>query len=374
MWFNKCRLISGTCRNVIRRSVSTWESSFLRYAEHGDPAKVLRLETEQLSQNLFPSHVAVKFLASPINPADINTVQGVYAIKPPLPSVGGSEGVAEVIAVGAGVADIKVGDRVIPANPATGTWRTYSVVPQENLLKIPADLPIAQAATLAVNPCTAYRMLHDFASLRPGDVVVQNGANSAVGQAVIQIAAHNKWKTINIIRDRPNKADVAQQLASLGATYVITDADFKRSQLIEDLPKARVGFNCVGGKAVSDLIKILEPGATLVTYGGMSKQPMIVPTTAMIFKDIILCGFWMTRYNSEVSLEARSEMLDSVVAIMKAGKLQPPLLEPVLLKDFRGAMERSQEGFVGRKQLLVMDDSVFSQVKKDMGDLQDRCT
>ena len=103
-------------------------------------------------------------------------------------------------------------------------------------------------------------------------MIVQNAANSAVGQAVIQIAAANNWRTINVIRDRPNKADTVQFLSSLGATHVITDADFKHKEVIKSLPKARLGLNAVSGKAVADMIKLLDDRATVVTYGGMSKQ------------------------------------------------------------------------------------------------------
>ncbi len=58
------------------------------------------------------------------------------------------------------------------------------------------------AATIAVNPCTAYRMLHDFVQLEKNDVIVQNGANSGVGQYVIQIAKSLGIRSANVVRDR----------------------------------------------------------------------------------------------------------------------------------------------------------------------------
>ena len=67
-------------------------------------------------------------------------------------------------------------------------------------MKIPNDIPKAYAATVSVNPCSAYRMLRDFATLRPGDVVIQNGANSMVGLAVIQMAREMGVKTVNVVR------------------------------------------------------------------------------------------------------------------------------------------------------------------------------
>ena len=61
--------------------------------------------------------------------------------------------------------------------------------------------PVA-AATMAINPPTAYRMLKDFGSLQAGDVIMQNGANSAVGQAVIQLCRAFGLVSVNFVRDR----------------------------------------------------------------------------------------------------------------------------------------------------------------------------
>lgn len=69
--------------------------------------------------------VTVEFLFSPINPADINMIQGNYPITPPLPAVGGSEGLARVLAVGEGVTGLKEGDLVVPSRPAIGLFSLF---------------------------------------------------------------------------------------------------------------------------------------------------------------------------------------------------------------------------------------------------------
>ena len=79
----------------------------------------------------------MKMLAATVNPADINTIQGVYAVKPPLPSIPGNEGVGEVLDVGSKVCpSIKPGDRVIPRLNAWGTWRTHAVASYKDLIKV----------------------------------------------------------------------------------------------------------------------------------------------------------------------------------------------------------------------------------------------
>ena len=159
------------------------------------------------------------------------------------------------------------------------------------------------AATLAVNPATAYRLLSDFGDLAPGDCVIQNGANSGVGQAVIQIAARMSVTTINVIRSgRPNHDEVVAYLKSLGATHVVTDEHLKSKEmadLVRSVGAPRLALNCVGGRAFVDLVRHVADRGVAVTYGGMSRQPLSVPAGPLIFGDVMLRGFWNSRWNAE---------------------------------------------------------------------------
>lgn len=79
----------------------------------------------------------MKMLAAPVNPADINTIQGTYAVQPPLPSIPGNEGVGEVVAVGDGYTGrLQPGDKVIPRVNALGTWRTHIIAPDTDFIKV----------------------------------------------------------------------------------------------------------------------------------------------------------------------------------------------------------------------------------------------
>lgn len=243
---------------------------------------------------------------SPINPADINTIQGVYGVKPNLPFTLGNEGFGSIEQVGSKVKNLEVGDWVIPGTNAWGTWRSHAIEEEKNLLKIPNDLDPAMAATLAVNPCTAYRMLLDFENLEKGDIVLQNAANSAVGQHVIQIAKHMGYQTVNIVRSREGIDKLKQELRDMGADYVLTEEELRSSKLFKngELAPPKLVLNCVSGKAVIELVKTMAENGTLVTYGGMSRQPLVVPTSAFIFKNIRLVGYWMTRWNWKHVIES----------------------------------------------------------------------
>lgn len=142
----------------------------LFYTEYGDPLKVVNRGPAEIREPQ-PNEVVVKLLAAPVNPADINTIQGKYPSKPSLPAVPGNEGVGKVIKVGSNVKDVSEDDHVVPLSANLGTWQTHLVISQENVLKVPKKLGLVEAATLTVNPCTAFRMLRDFTQLKPGDTV-----------------------------------------------------------------------------------------------------------------------------------------------------------------------------------------------------------
>jgi len=98
------------------------------YSQYGRPSEVLRVHTHRLPP-ITPKTLHLRFLAAPINPADVNQVEGVYPVKPPFTNeldagdevaVGGNEGVAEVIELGEDVNELKRGDWVVMARAGFG--------------------------------------------------------------------------------------------------------------------------------------------------------------------------------------------------------------------------------------------------------------
>ncbi|XP_076790221.1 enoyl-[acyl-carrier-protein] reductase, mitochondrial isoform X2 [Arvicanthis niloticus] len=388
-------LLEALCRHG--RTTSSYsafsEPSRVRalvYDNHGDPAKVIHtgvtgtgltichmsaedgksgpcasqkpLSTARRDKNLEltaveGSDVHVRMLAAPINPSDINMIQGNYGLLPKLPAVGGNEGVGQVIAVGSSVSGLKPGDWVIPANAGLGTWRTEAVFSEEAMIGIPKDIPLQSAATLGVNPCTAYRMLVDFEQLQPGDSVIQNASNSGVGQAVIQIASALRLKTINVVRDRPDIKKLTDRLKDLGADYVLTEEELRMPEtkaIFKDLPLPRLALNCVGGKSSTELLRHLAPGGTMVTYGGMAKQPVTASMSLLIFKDLKLRGFWLSQWKKNHSPEEFKELILILCNLIRQGQLTAPACSEVPLQDYQQALEASMKPFVSSKQILTM--------------------
>ncbi|KAJ3359399.1 hypothetical protein GGF32_009419 [Allomyces javanicus] len=353
----------------------------------GAPASVLRYAHIAIPTDLADDAVALHILAAPINPSDLSAVQGVYPIQmAPVAVTGGTafpegttvrvpgfECVAEVVAVGSAVSDITVGDWVIPNKGGFGAWRAHAVVPASEVLVIqradePHSLKVADAATMIVNPPTAYRMLRDFETLKEGDVVIQNAANSAVGRYVIQMARNLGVRTVNLVRDRPEFDALAADLTALGATAVIRDGDLDalKGWFAENAPQgARLAFNAVGGASAARMVEVLGKGAHHVTYGAMSRDPVPVNATALIFKDIKMVGFWMSEWKKQASREATVEMYDALVAAIRAGEVVGPEFEhvevPLRLDDATeerqaevvASVAKAGSSFLGKKILLV---------------------
>ncbi|XP_054166297.1 enoyl-[acyl-carrier-protein] reductase, mitochondrial-like [Oppia nitens] len=334
----------------------------LVYEQYGNPLEVLKKcdISDKTNRSLKTTEVLLAYKASPINPADINTIQGVYAIKPIFPAIGGNEGVAQVVEIGSQVKNLKVGDHVIPSTSSSGTWRTYAILEDKDLILIDKEIDLLMASQLTVNPCTAYRMLKDFVNLNKGDTVVQNGANSAVGVYAIQLAKEWQINTVNVVRDRPDFTELKQRLLSLGATYVITEEELRQKDVMEEIwksiPKPKLALNCIGGKNATDCMRHLDHKGVMVTYGGMSKQPLIIPTGAPIFKDNRFFGFWMTRwYRDNSGNNERHVMMKNICDLIRDNKLEPPKSVAINLDDYKEAIEKSMAGYSNTKYVFTMN-------------------
>jgi trans-2-enoyl-CoA reductase len=291
--------------------------------EWGEPGSVLRVEPWTIAEP-GPGQVLVEMIAAPVNPADINVIEGRYGKRPPLPAAIGNEGVGEVVQLGPGVESdprgLEKGQWVRPV-PGVGSWREALIAEPGQLTPLPREgLIPEQAATLCVNPPTAWRMLHDFVELRPGDWVVQNAATSAVGRAVIQIAAHLGLRTINLVR----REEAVAELQALGADAVLVEGNAKLGPEVEELTggaRPRLALNGVGGQSAQELAKVLAPGGTHVTYGAMAKVPFSLPAGLLIFNDLRFVGFWVTAWYERASPDEIATMLETLADLLRDGVL-----------------------------------------------------
>eukprot|EP01133_Synstelium_polycarpum_P002259 gene2259-2560_t len=329
----------------------------IKYSAFGRPENVFKVDKVEVSDNVKASEVLVEMIHAPIHPVDINLAEGTYGVRPQLPSVAGTEGVGIVKKVGSGVKGLKANDYVVPvlsSKSVAGTWRTAGVFEESALFKMPSDIPTEYLSAISINPTTALRLLEDFVALKAGDVVIQNAASSMVGLSVIQIAKARGLKTISVVRRGPDFDDTVQRLKGLGGDIVVAEEYVRTpefARLIADLPRPRLALNAVGGDSATELARNLADGGALVTYGGMSRRPVTIPTAHLVFRGISVHGFWLTKWIENHSVAETQAMYDSIFSLIRNKQLKL-WLEKHKFSDFPAALARSQESGKGRKIIL----------------------
>jgi NADPH:quinone reductase-like Zn-dependent oxidoreductase len=241
--------------------------------------------------------VALDVVAFPINPADLLTMEGRYAVRPPLPARLGAECVARVSAVGSGVEGLRAGDLVIPLD--RDNWVQRKVSKASRVIRVPQDVDPLQLAMLKVNPPTAYLMMTKYVDLAPGDWLVQTAANSGVGHCVVQLAKAQGLRTVNIVR----REGVADELTQLGADVVLLDGPDLAARVTTATQGApiRLALDAVGGEQIVRFGDALADEAIVLNYGRLSGDDPRLSGHQCVFKRLWLTGFWLVPWLHKLS-------------------------------------------------------------------------
>jgi len=318
-----------------------------RLTQFGPASESLSIQ-EIATREPAAGEVLIEMLAAPVNPADINVIEGKYGDLPDLPATIGNEGVGRVARIGAGVTGLAVGRMVLPMG--FGTWTREMVVPAAGVVPLPEGLDPFQAAMLTVNPATAWRILHDFVTLEPGDWIVQNAANSGVGRSAIQLARALGFKSLNVVR-RPELVD---ELKAIGADVVVTEETELRKEVkaLCGGKKPRLALNAVGGASALNIASALASGGTVVTFGAMSKQALKIPNGLLIFQNISFRGFWLKRWREKAVPAALQETYGALAGHLKDGTLATPVHRVFPLEQALAAVEEASLEMRAGKVLL----------------------
>jgi mitochondrial enoyl-[acyl-carrier protein] reductase / trans-2-enoyl-CoA reductase len=315
------------------------------FERHGNPPDVLRVETQPWPKAA-AGEAVVQMRAAPINPADLNQIEGKYPVRFSLPATPGFEGAGLVVDLGSGVTNVAIGALVIlPHN--VGTWREAIAVNANDLVVVPSGIEPVHAAMLKINPMTAWRLLHDYVDLKKGDWLIQNAANSAAGRAVIQIARKLGYKSVNVVR----RTELIDELRAEGGDIVLLDGENLRENVKSATGDApiRLGLNAVGGDSALRLANCLAQGSTLVTFGAMSLQPLKIPNGLLIFKDLRFCGIWINKWYDNATAQERVDAFRPLFEMAKRGLLQTKVERAYPLSEAKAAVMRAAQGKRGGK-------------------------
>ena len=293
--------------------------------------------------------VTVEMLAMSINPADLLMLEGRYGTRPEPPFLPGTEGIGRVVAAGPD-SGLAPGALVLPI--ALGAWVERQNVKAQGVIPLPDGVDIAQAAMLKVNPATALVMLSDLLDLQPGEWVVQNAANSAVGQNVVKIGRALGLKIACVVR----REDVAEGLRALGADAVFVDDGTGAPPVLPDGAQARLALDAIGGTATERLGDCLADGGTVLTYGLMSGQSPRLSAHDLVFRGLTLRGFWLATWFESAPPDRVAELYGQLVRWLTEGRIGARITARYRLDDIAQAIAHAaREGRDG-KVLLVSGD------------------
>ena len=309
----------------------------VQFASFGVPHEVARCVEVADPGEPADDEVVVEVEAFPINPVDLLTISGQYAVKPDLPATPGSEGVGRVKAAGGGVGHVAAGDRVLLIG--RGNWAQQLTVKGETVFKLPDDADVLQLAMVKINPATALLMLSDYVDLKAGDWVIQDAANSGVGNNLIRLAQADGIRTVNVVR----RQSLIEPLRAIGGDVVVVDGDDLAARVAAAIGGAgiRLGIDAIAGTACMRLAECLAEGGTIVNYGMLSGEPCMVSPDQVVFRKITLTGFWLGGTLPHMSKVRFAELYGDLVGRIVDGSLRVAVEATYGIEDIQAALEHA---------------------------------
>ncbi len=234
----------------------------------GGPA-AMRLEVVE-PQAPGPGQVWLEQVAIGVNPLDVAQRKGAVAI--PFPSGLGLEGAGHVVALGPGVLNVAVGDRVGYATGPLGAYASARLFPAERLVKLPDALGFDEAAAVLFKGITAQYLLKTTYAVVPGTKVLIYGAGGALGQLMCAWARHLGALVMGVV-SKPESVERAR-VAGCDAVFVFDPATLP-AQVLEATQghKADVVYDPIGRVTLNASLDCLRPRGLLVSFGATSGAP-----------------------------------------------------------------------------------------------------
>lgn len=321
----------------------------VEYRERGPvPQDVLELVAFELPAP-GAGEVVVKVVAATINPSDLLMITGKYGQLPALPARSGNEGVASVESLGSGVDSLQLGQLVL-LPVGCGSWASHLLLKAEELVVLP-EADHLQLAMLAVNPVSAALLLDQGPALQAGDWLIQNAANSAIGNCIIQLAKARGLQTINLVR---RESAVAETRAA-GAEHVLVEGDnlSERVHAITAGAPLRFALDALAGAASEQLANCLSDGGLLLNHGMMSGENCQVSPRNLAFRNICLRGYWVGSWFASSTREAREHLFGQLAAAVVSGELRMPVAATYPLSQVKQAVAAAVAGERSGKILLI---------------------
>jgi NADPH2:quinone reductase len=307
----------------------------VRCHQWGTP-DTLRLDAFD-SPPLRPDQARIRVRAAGINFADTLMVAGKYQVKPPFPFTPGLEVAGDVVEVGAGVRDLRPGQRVMAVLRRGGGYADEAAVDAAAVVPIPPAMDYATAAAFPVAYGTSHFALTYRGALRAGETLLVLGAAGGVGLTAVEIGKQMGARVI-AAAGGPEKLAIAR---AHGADALI---DY-RSESIRDRVRELTGglgadvvYDPVGGDAFDQALRAVNWEARMLVIGFASGRIQSVPANLVLVKNISVIGVvWGAQAERDPVLVSRN--LAELLRWWEEGRLKPLVSKTFPLAEAGAAME-----------------------------------
>ncbi|HEX7768111.1 MAG TPA: zinc-binding alcohol dehydrogenase family protein [Nitrospira sp.] len=306
-----------------------------------------------------PAQVLMRVRYAALNPADAFLAQRMYPARPTLPHILGRDGVGDVVAVGAGVDHIRMGETVgiLRCNVGVDTWGTLAekvVVPAESVIRIPPNWTLEEMAGAPLVFLTAWQALTQWtdppAPPHAGSVLLVTGASGGVGVASVLLGKSMKLTVLALSRSAEKRA----RLKTLGADFVFDPAD---SNLVKTVTAAispkniDLAIDSVGGPLLPQVVALLGPGGRISVVGRSGGSvPDFNPAT-LLFRRIRIGGVSVGDYTTQAAHAAWKEIVGRLDAIEQ----RPQVDTIVPFEDVKRGFVRLAQGPMGKVLVRIAD-------------------
>jgi NADPH:quinone reductase len=325
----------------------------VQFSRLGEPADVLEVQ-DAPTPTPGPGEVRVTLTARAIHPSDLMNVRGQYGRPPPLPFTPGNDAAGTVDAVGPGVVDFRVGQRVMLLLGATGgrgTWMEQVVVPARMLVPTPDALSDAQAGALWVNYLSIWVMAVEVLQVPEGGLLLQTAAGSQLGRAMMELARLRGFRLVNVVRRREQVAE----LQALGAENVVCTADESLPARVKELTGGkgvRYAIDAVGGLTGAQVVESLAQGGRCLLFGALDGKAIPLNPGPVLFKELVIQGFWLTRWLQVTPPERVLPVLQAILGHAARGEFKPAIDQSFPLARVKEAVTRAETP--GRQGSVVL--------------------
>jgi NADPH:quinone reductase len=294
----------------------------VRFNETG-PADVLRIDCLP-QRDPQEGEVRLRVEAIGLNRAEVMFRTGTYLEEPQFPARLGLEAAGVVDAIGPGVAEIKVGDRVstVPSFSMSshGVYGESAIVPAHAVVRYPSNLSPLEGASIWTQYLTVWGALIHHGKLRARQDVLITAASSSVGLAAIEIANLVGARAIAVTRNPAKK----RALLESGAAEVVVSVEEDIAAAVHRYTEghgASLIFDAVAGTFLETLARCAAPGAQIIEYGWLSGEPTPLPLFLVFQKGLTVRGYTLYEFVRDPVLRPEAEKF--VSTHLAEGSLRP---------------------------------------------------